>query len=136
MESRIEVRNGRTVRVDVLRRDAGGHVITEYVEPLDDAPVMNAAIHNVPMDPNTGLPIQRFDYEQAEADALEPLPLPVFNFGGPPKPEVETDNGLPVLPLPVFNWSKGGPKGTAKARTVPNETDDGMPVLPTPGYGR
>ena len=141
--TRIEMRNGKKVKVTESTGAMGTKA--EYVEPIEEG-VQNEAIHNLPLDPDTGLPIQRFNYEQEEADHLEPLPTPVMNFGQE-QPHIDYDSeGLPTLPCPTIANLCKKQRQTGKAKQIDQQgnkpvvnvevtDDDGddLPVLPTPG---
>lgn len=129
--SRIEIRNGKRCRVDVMRRDAAGNVIAEFVQPLDDEP--QSLIHNGPQD-------SRFVRADNQSDDLSGLPVlepPTYqNKTNSSDGEVAYSNGCPVLEPP--RWKPREDRAVKNdPRKSSNETDDdGLPILRTPGDRR
>lgn len=100
MEPTIEIRNGRRCRVEPMRRDADGNVVSEFVEPLDDEPDM--VFHNVPCEPDVPVLNAGFEGEPVQngVPVLEPTKIEVNN-----KRQTGNDNGssddVPTLETPT-----------------------------------
>jgi len=118
MDDRIEVRNGQRCRVEVMRRDNAGNVVSEFVQPLDDEPGM--VLHNVPNDNGKD---ERFIDNEAD--------VPVLDAPGGQYQNIGSDS-VPVLDVPTVNVK---PKNS-KATTITNDddADDDVPVLQTPQH--
>ncbi len=119
MQSRVETRNDRTVRVTTQRSIVTGDV-AEFVEPVGDdentpESVQNRekSVHNIPASPG-GNDMQRFNDDPIQNDSCE---------------------GVPNLDPPTYqNQGQDGQQDTQPATEFQNVEGDMVPVLEPPAY--